>query len=422
MKAGIKKYLVGGAVRDALLGRAVTERDWVVVGSTQDEMVAAGYKPVGRDFPVFIDPETGEEHALARTERKSGRGYRGFVTDASPEVTLEEDLMRRDLTVNAMAQDEDGRIIDPYGGRADLESRVLRHVSESFAEDPVRILRLARFHARYAPRGFTVAAETQALLKRMVEAGEADDLVPERVWKETERALMESEAPSVFFEDLEASGALARVMPEVAALRGVPQRADYHPEVDTLRHTLMAVDAAVRHRFALPVRVSALLHDLGKAATPESEWPSHRMHEERGLPLVAAFCERLRVPNPCRELALAVTRDHLNVHRARELRPATLLALLDRLGAFRRNGEGFEQALQSCLCDARGRLGLEDCEYPAVHYLRRAREVALTIQAGEVMRDGFQGPAISEQIRLRREQALKRWKQSDPTFRDGSAT
>ncbi len=334
----------------------------------------------------------------------------GFVTDASPDVTLEEDLRRRDLTVNAMAQDDDGRIIDPYGGRADLESKTLRHVSESFAEDPVRILRLARFHARYAERGFAVADETQALLKQMVQAGEADALVAERVWKETERALMESSRPSVFFFDLEASGALARVMPELAALRGVPQRADYHPEVDTLVHTLMAVDAAARHGFALPVRVSALLHDLGKGVTPQDEWPSHRLHEERGLPLVTAFCDRLRVPNPCRDLALAVTRDHLNVHRARELRSGTLLGLLDRLGAFRKTDEFYENALQSCLCDARGRLGLEHCDYPAVDYLRAARGVALTVTAAEVMRDGHAGAQISEQIRLRREQALGRWK------------
>ena len=410
----MKRYLVGGAVRDALLGRDVSERDWVVVGATPDEMLKAGYKPVGKDFPVFLDPKTKEETALARTERKSGRGYHGFVMDASPQVTLEEDLRRRDLTVNAMAQDDDGTIIDPYGGRDDLNAKVLRHVSESFAEDPVRILRLARFHARYAPRGFVIADETMALMRTMVEAGEADALVAERVWKEAERAMLESERPSVFFEDLEACGALARVMPELAALRGVPQRADYHPEVDTLSHTLMCVDAAVRHGFALPVRVTALLHDLGKAATPQHEWPSHRLHEERGLPLVAQFCERLRVPNQSRDLALAVTRDHLNVHRALELRAGTLLGLLERFGAFKKSGEFFEQALQSCLCDARGRLGLENCDYPAVDYLREARQIALQIQAAEVMRDGHSGPAVSEQIALRREQALGNWKQKRP--------
>ncbi len=408
----MKRYLVGGAVRDALLGRSVSERDWVVVGATPEEMLAAGYLQVGADFPVFLHPQTREETALARTERKTGRGYHGFSTDASPAVTLEEDLRRRDLTVNAMAQDEDGKLIDPHGGRADLQARVLRHVSESFTEDPVRILRLARFHARYAPLGFSVAPETRALLRAMVAAGEADHLVSERVWKETERALLESERPGVFFEDLEESGALRRVMPELAALRGVPQRADYHPEVDTLVHTLMCVDAAARHGFALPVRVTALLHDLGKAVTPAAQWPSHQQHEERGLPLVARFCERLRVPNACRDLALAVTRDHLNVHRARELRPLKLLGLLERLGALRKAPEFFEHALEACLCDARGRLGMERCDYLPVAYLRSARDAALQVQPAEVIRDGHSGAAISEQLRMRREQALAAWKRS----------
>ena len=407
----MKRYLVGGAVRDALLGRPVTERDWVVVGATPEQMLAAGYRPVGRDFPVFLDPQTREETALARTERKSGRGYRGFVMDASPEVTLEEDLRRRDLTVNAMAQDDDGAIIDPYGGRADLADRVLRHVSDSFAEDPVRILRLARFHARYAPRGFSIADETMDLMRAMVADGEADHLVAERVWKETERALMESERPSVYFEDLEACGALARVMLELAALRGVPQRADYHPEVDSLRHVLMCVDVASVSDQPLTVRVAALLHDLGKAATPPTQWPRHVMHEERGVPLVAQFCERLRVPNPCRDLALAVTRDHLNVHRALELRADTLFALLERLQAFKKGGEFFEQALQACLCDARGRLGKEQADYPPVDYLRQARAEALRVQAADVMREGYSGPAVSEQIAARRVQQLKAWKQ-----------
>lgn len=402
----MKCYLVGGAVRDGLIGREVHERDWVVVGATPGQMLEQGFRPVGRDFPVFLHPDTHEEYALARTERKSGRGYRGFVTDTSPDVTLEEDLRRRDLTVNAMAQDEDGRIIDPYGGREDLAAGRLRHVSDAFAEDPVRILRLARFHARYAPRGFFVDPATVDLMHRMVVAGEADALVPERVWKETERALLESAQPSVFFSDLETCGALARVMPEVAALRGVPQRADYHPEVDTLVHTLMAVDAAARHGFALPVRVAALLHDLGKAVTPREEWPSHREHEARGVPLVKAFCERLRVPNPCRDLAVTVTREHLNVHRARELRAGTLLTLLERLGGLRPAGDGFEQALQACLSDARGRLGLEQCDYPAVDYLREARRRALAVTAGEIVAAGHAGPAVGEQLRLQRERVL----------------
>ena len=322
----MKRYLVGGAVRDELLGLPVKERDWVVVGATPEDMSAAGYRPVGKDFPVFLHPQTREEHALARTERKSGRGYHGFQFHTGAEVTLEDDLVRRDLTINAMARGEDGVLVDPHGGQRDLKAKVLRHVSAAFAEDPVRILRVARFAARFAPLGFTLAPETLALMRGMVEAGEVDRLVAERVWKETERSLSGDERapsgyrPGVFFETLQACGALARVMRELAALSGVPQRADYHPEVDSLVHTLMCVDAAARMGFSLEVRVAALLHDLGKAATPKGELPSHRMHDQRGLPLV----ERLRpAPAPAqmprKELALAVTRDHLLVHRVAEL-------------------------------------------------------------------------------------------------------
>lgn len=406
----MKTYLVGGAVRDALLGLPVKERDWVVVGATPEEMVAAGYRPVGKDFPVFLHPQTKEEYALARTERKTARGYRGFAFHTGPEVTLEEDLHRRDLTVNAIAQDAQGALIDPWGGRHDLDARVLRHVSEAFAEDPVRILRIARFHTRFAPLGFRIADETIALMRGMVEAGEADALVPERVWKETERALM-FERPSVYFTSLRECGALARVMPEVDALFGVPQRADYHPEVDSGIHTLMCVDAAARAGHALPVRVAALLHDLGKAATPQGEWPNHRMHEQRGLPLVRQFCERLRVPSAQRDLALMVTRDHLNVHRVGELRAGTLLELLERLDAFKKN-ERFEQSLQACECDARGRLGLEDSAYPQTDYLRAAADTARRIQAGEVVADGHSGEAVGVELAQRRARALKAWKQT----------
>jgi tRNA nucleotidyltransferase (CCA-adding enzyme) len=408
----MKAWLVGGAVRDALLKLPVTERDWVVTGATPEDMAAAGYKPVGKDFPVFLHPETKEEHALARTERKSGRGYHGFTFHTGAEVTLEEDLVRRDLTVNAMARDEDGRLVDPYGGQRDLQARVLRHVSPAFGEDPVRILRVARFAARYAPLGFTIAGETMALMRQMVEAGEADALVPERVWKETERALagdgrvIAGYRPGAYFQVLHDCGALARVMPELAALSGVPQRADYHPEVDTLVHTLMCVDGAARMGFPLPVRIAALLHDLGKAATPQQEWPSHRQHEERGVPLVEQFCARLRVPNAQRDLALAVTRDHLRVHRALELRASTLLDLIERFNGFRR-GEFFDQALDACLCDARGRLGKEQSEYPQVDYLRRMRLLAAEVQAPEVVRDGYEGPAVGEELRRRRIQRLK---------------
>lgn len=402
----MKRYLVGGAVRDRLLGVPFKERDWVVVGASPEEMLAAGFRPVGKDFPVFLHPQTQEEHALARTERKSGHGYHGFIFHTGPAVSLEEDLSRRDLTINAIAQDEDGALTDPYGGQRDLAARLLRHVSPAFAEDPVRILRVARFAARFAPLGFAVAAETLALMRRMVEAGEADHLVPERVWKETERALMEPR-PAVFFETLQACGALARVMPELAALAGVPQRADYHPEVDSLVHTLMCVSAAARANHVLDVRVAALLHDLGKAATPPAEWPRHVMHETRGLPLVRTFCDRLRVPAAARDLALAVTRDHLLVHKVEELRAGTLLELMERLDAFRRP-ERYELALQACECDARGRLGFEDCDYPQTDVLRTAARIA-QVSNVEVQAAGFTGVAFGEEVRRRRRQQLDTW-------------
>jgi tRNA nucleotidyltransferase (CCA-adding enzyme) len=403
----MKRYVVGGAVRDDLLGLPVKEHDWVVVGTTPEQMAAAGYKPVGKDFPVFLHPQTKEEHALARTERKSGRGYHGFTFHTGPEVTLEDDLARRDLTVNAIARAEDGTLVDPHGGRRDLEARVLRHVSKAFAEDPVRILRLARFHARFAPLGFRVADETLALARRMVAAGEADALVAERVWQETAKALA-LEHPSVFFRTLRDCGALARVMPQVDALFGVPQRADYHPEVDSGVHTLMCVDAAARMGFGLPVRVSALLHDLGKARTPQDEWPSHKQHERRGVPLVEQFCERLRVPAECRDLAVIHTREHLIIHQARELRPETLLELLERVDVARRP-ERFAQLLEACLCDARGRTGFEDCEYPQVPYLREAARVMLEVQAGDLAGSGLTGEAIGAELRKRRLARLKAW-------------
>ncbi|MEK6806661.1 MAG: multifunctional CCA addition/repair protein [Pseudomonadota bacterium] len=406
----MKIFLVGGAIRDKLLGLPFKEKDWVVVGATPEDMAHAGYQPVGKDFPVFLHPQSKEEHALARTERKSGRGYHGFTFHTGPEVTLEEDLIRRDLTVNAIAQADDGTLIDPHGGRRDLEAKLLRHVSPAFAEDPVRILRVARFAARFAPLGFRVADETMALMRQMVANGEADHLVAERVWKEAERALMH-ETPSVFFNTLQACGALAKVMPELAALHGVPQRADYHPEVDSLVHTLMCVDAAARANHPLEVRVAALLHDLGKAATPHSEWPSHKMHDQRGVPLVQKFCERVRVPNDCRDVALMVTRDHLLVHRVKELRASTLLELLERLDAMRRP-ERFELALKSCECDARGRLGFENTEYPQTDFLRAAARAANEIQAAEVVAAGHSGPAVGKELRERRAQRLELFKQT----------
>lgn len=416
----LRRYVVGGAVRDRLLGEPVKDRDWVVVGHHPEQLLALGYRPVGKDFPVFLHPQTQEEHALARTERKSGRGYHGFAFDTSPEVTLEEDLRRRDLTVNAMAEDENGGLIDPWGGQRDLAARQLRHVSEAFAEDPLRILRVARFKSRFADLGFAVADETLQLMRSMVANGEVDTLVPERVWKETERALLGSPRPSVYFQTLRDCGALARLMPELDALFGVPQRADYHPEVDSGVHTLMCVDAAARHGFGLPVRVAALLHDLGKAATPEEEWPQHRGHDARGLPLVERFCERLRVPGASRTLALVVTRDHLLVHKARELRAGTLLDLLERLGALRRNsapGADFDAALDACLCDARGRLGFEHCDYPPLAYLRQAAAEVHQVQAAAVVADGFSGAGVGEELRRRRIRRLNAW----PSFRPPSA-
>ena len=410
----MKATLVGGAVRDALLGFPVKERDWVVTGATPDEMVAAGFRPVGRDFPVFLHPQTQEEYALARTERKRGRGYHGFVFDTDPGVTLEQDLRRRDLTVNAMAQDDGGALIDPYGGRRDLEARLLRHVSDAFAEDPVRILRVARFAARYAPLGFRVAPETLALMRQMVDNGEVDHLVPERVWKETERALLGDRRvgpdyrPSVFFLTLRACGALVRIMPEIDALFGVPQPAQYHPEIDTGDHVMRCVDAAHRMGFSAEVRVAALLHDLGKALSPPEQLPSHKLHDLRGVPLVEALCARLRVPNAARDLALVVTREHLNVHRARELRPKTLLELLERLHALQK-GEFFDRALDACLCDARGRAGLENCDYPAVPYLREAARVAGGLQARDVMSETVTGPRIGEALREARRKVLAQW-------------
>ena len=415
----MKRYLVGGAVRDRLLDLPVHERDWVVVGATPEALLAQGYRQVGKDFPVFLHPQTKEEHALARTERKSGHGYRGFAVQAGPEVTLEDDLLRRDLTINAIAEDEDGGLIDPHGGQRDLEQRLLRHVSPAFAEDPVRILRLARFHARFAPLGFRVADDTLALMRDMVAAGEVDHLVPERVWQETQKALLQARRPSVYFQTLRACGALARVMPELDALAGVPQRADYHPEVDSLVHTLMCVDAAVRAGHELPVRYSALVHDLGKAKTPQSEWPSHRMHDQRGVPLVEAFSERLRVPAALRDLAVIHTREHLLVHRVRELRPQTLLELLERLLALR-DPQRFEQVLQACESDARGRLGFEDCAYPQSDYLRAAAAAALEIGNAQVLADGHAGAAIGKELKRRRIERLIAFKASEQEQQPGA--
>ena len=402
----MKRYLVGGAVRDALMGRPSGDRDWVVVGSSVAEMKAAGFVPVGADFPVFLHPQTKEEHALARTERKTAPGYHGFVFHADPSVTLEDDLLRRDLTINAIAQDESGALIDPHGGRRDLQAKVLRHVSAAFAEDPVRILRLARFAARFTD--FTVAGETAALMRSMVDQGEVDALVPERVWQELSRGLMEGQ-PSRMFDVLRSCGALARLLPEVDRLWGVPQRADHHPEVDTGVHLMMVLDMAARLQASLPVRFACLGHDLGKGTTPADVLPRHIGHEQRSVELVRALCERLRVPVACRELAEVVAREHGNVHRSGEFNAAALVRLLDRCDAWRRP-ERFADLLLACECDARGRLGLGEAPYPQRALLARAFERASSVATADVSAQaaarGLKGPAVGEAIHAARVAAV----------------
>jgi tRNA nucleotidyltransferase (CCA-adding enzyme) len=397
-------YLVGGAVRDELLGIPVKERDWVVVGASREELARLGYREVGRDFPVFLHPETREEYALARRERKIAPGYRGFSVEFGPEVTLEEDLSRRDLTLNAIARAPDGTLVDPFDGRRDLESRILRHVSPAFVEDPVRVLRLARFAARFAPRGFRVAPDTFELMRGMVAQGEVDALVAERVWQESEKALREP-AASTFFKVLRDCGALARIYPEIDALFGVPQPARWHPEIDTGVHTLMVLDQAVRLSGETPVRFAALVHDLGKAATPPSEWPAHRGHEERSVALIEALAARLKVPGEYRDLAVIVARHHGNVHRAFELKPRTILELLERADALRRP-ERFAAALLACEADARGRLGLENEPYPQREYLLAARSAAAAVKpTAEELALG-RGTNIAERLRRRRLEAI----------------
>jgi tRNA nucleotidyltransferase (CCA-adding enzyme) len=402
----MKRYLVGGAVRDALLGRPVGDRDWVVVGADPEQLRASGYLAVGRDFPVFLDPARREEHALARTERKTGPGYHGFEFHADPNVTLEDDLARRDLTINAIAQAEDGTLIDPHGGRRDLADKVLRHVSPAFAEDPVRILRLARFAARFAD--FRVAPETEALMRDMVAAGEVDALVPERVWQEASRGLMEAK-PSRMFEVLRGCGALARVLPEVDRLFGVPQRADYHPEVDTGVHLMMVLDMAARLDGSLAVRYACLGHDLGKGTTPPEILPRHIRHEERSVALVRQMSERLRVDNACRALAVVVAREHGNVHRSGEFGAAPVVRLLERCDALRRP-ERFDELLLACECDARGRLGRADVPYAPRQRLRealaRVMAVDATAIAEEAVARGLTGPAIGAAIHDARVRAV----------------
>jgi tRNA nucleotidyltransferase (CCA-adding enzyme) len=403
-------YLVGGAVRDRLLGLPVRERDWVVVGATPEDLIAQGFTPVGREFPVFLHPQTHEEYALARQERKVAPGYRGFTTSFSPDVSLEDDLKRRDLTINAIAESAGGEIIDPYGGRRDLEQRVLRHVSEAFVEDPVRILRLARFAARFADLGFTVAPETLALARQMVEAGEVDALVPERVWQETERALSE-DRPEVFFEVLRECGALQKIFPEIAALYGVPQPAKWHPEIDTGVHVMMVLRVSARLSKSTAVRFAALVHDLGKARTPPDHWPSHHGHEELGVQLLEAMAARLKIPNEHRELGVLTARYHGQVHRALELRASTVLKLFESTDAFRRP-ERFFNLLLACEADARGRLGLEQRPYPQSAYLRQAYDAAAAATLSEEEREGLAGAAYGEKLRRKRLAAVESVKET----------
>jgi tRNA nucleotidyltransferase (CCA-adding enzyme) len=398
-------YLVGGAVRDNLLKRPVVDRDHVVVGALPEELLALGYKPVGKDFPVFLHPRTGEEYALARTERKTGRGYHGFVFQADATVTLEQDLARRDLTINAIAQDEHGALTDPYHGVRDIEARVLRHVSPAFVEDPVRVLRVARFAARFAPFGFTVADETMALMRQMVRDGEVDHLVPERVWAETCKALAEPQ-PSAFLRVLREAGALRVLFPEVDALYGVPQRAEFHPELDTGVHMEMVLDAAARLAPGNDVvGFSALVHDLGKALTPVDELPRHVGHEHRGVAPLRALAARLKVPTEHAALAEVVCREHLNAHRAFELKPATVLKLLSALDALRRPAR-LDAFLAACAADKRGRLGHEHDDYPQAAYLREARAAAAAVDASAFVAQGLSGPAIGKAMEAARVSAI----------------
>lgn len=403
-------YAVGGAIRDELLGVPVQDRDYVVVGATPEQMVAQGFRPVGKDFPVFLHPQTHEEYALARTERKTAAGYHGFQFFYAPDVTLEEDLARRDLTINAMAREVrpdgqlTGAVVDPFNGQGDLEARLFRHVSDAFLEDPVRILRIARFAARFVD--FTVAPETLALMRKMVADGEVDALVAERVWQEVSRGLMEKK-PSRMFEVLRECGALARILPEIDALFGVPQRADYHPEVDTGVHVMMVVDHAAQRGYALPVRFAALTHDLGKATTPEEVLPRHIGHEERSVNLLKPLCERLRVPNDCRDLALLVAREHGNIHRVMEMGAAALVRLFERCDAIRKPAR-FAEALQACEADARGRLGFETQEYPQAERLRVALVAARGVDAGAVAKRFTDAPAgIKDAVHQERVRAVE---------------
>lgn len=392
----MKTYLVGGAVRDKLLGYPVKDRDWVVVGATPEEMIERGFKPVGKDFPVFLHPETKEEYALARTERKSGKGYKGFTFHTSTDVTLEDDLQRRDLTINAIAEDENENLIDPFGGETDLKEGILRHVSPAFIEDPLRVLRIARFAATL---GFKVAKETMRLLTEISDSDELNALVPERVWTETEKA-MAGKYPARFILVLRSCNALAKLFPEIEALFGIPQPENYHPEIDTGLHTIMSLNQSTRLSDDPLIRFAVLVHDLGKGNTPKADWPSHHGHEGRGVKLIEKLCDRYRIPNKYRELACKVSRHHLDCHRIIKMKPATVLKKLEQLDAFRRP-ERFKQFLLACEADARGRAGFEDRDYPQADFFLNAFKAAKEIDSRSLQEQGFEGKALGQEIKKR---------------------
>lgn len=409
----MQTYLVGGAVRDQLLNRPVKERDWVVVGSSAEEMKAKGFQQVGKDFPVFLHPKTKEEYALARTERKNGVGYTGFDFDVSADVTLTDDLLRRDLTVNAIAMDENGELIDPYNGQADLQNRVLRHVSDAFSEDPLRVLRVARFAARYAPYQFSIAPETMSLMKSMVTNGELAHLSPQRVWKETARSLMEDN-PQIYFEVLRECGALEVWFPELNKLWGIPNPKKWHPEIDTGIHTMMVLQKVAGLSDKLPVRFAALVHDLGKGLTPAEKWPSHHGHEKLGLTAIIELCERLTTPNDCKELAMLVSEFHSHVHRAFDLKSSTILQVFNRTDAWRKE-QRFLDLLTTCKADARGRLNFENDPYHQESYFISALNAAKSVDVKSVVAAGYQGAKIKEELNQRRIKTIQQLKNSQTT-------
>jgi len=405
----MRVFLVGGAVRDQLLGLEVQDRDFVVINSTPEHMLAQGFNQVGKDFPVFLDPKTGEEYALARTERKQGVGYTGFSCYAGQDVSLEDDLARRDLTINAMAQSADQQLIDPYGGQQDLERKILRHISPAFSEDPLRVLRVARFAARFAKLGFSIAEETLQLMTNIAKSAELQSLSPERIWTETEKAL-QTDSPQIYFQVLRDCGGLAALFPEIDNLYGVPAPKRWHPEIDTGIHTLMVVEQAALLSDSVAFRFACLVHDLGKALTPESEWPSHKGHGMKGLSVIKKFCKRLKVPNDCRDLALLVSEHHTNIHSAFELRASTMVGIMDKCDAWRKP-ERFRQMLQCCVADSKGRTGFELLPYPTADYMWQALQQALKVDIQEIIKEGFQGVEIKHKLNEQRIQQVQAFKE-----------